>query len=68
MGKKETRPLADRFFASAQKLEDEAEERTSTDDPKWLRRQASKFRILARKREKGLEHKSAQKKRGQRRT
>lgn len=56
--------LADAFSKIADELEAGAETSHSSDDPRWLKRKAGKFRAMARKREKGLEHKDVQKKRG----
>ena len=56
-------PLSERFEAKATKLEAMAEEPASNDDPSWLRRMAGKWRARARKRERGLEHKQAQRQR-----
>lgn len=58
--------LYERFDENAKKLERLASDPTSLDDPNWLKRMAKKWRAKASKRERGLEHKTAQKGRGHR--
>ena len=50
--------------ATADKLEARSQIPSDTDDPKWLRRVARSCRRRAVKKEKAVEHKSIQKKRG----
>jgi len=52
------------FAAAADKLEARSQIPGDKDDPKWLRRNARVFRQWAVKKEKAVEHKSLQKKRG----
>jgi hypothetical protein len=52
------------FAAAADKLEARSQIPGDKDDPKWLRRNARVFRQWAVKKEKAVEHKSIQKKRG----
>jgi len=50
--------------AAAAKLEARSQIPTDKDDPKWLRRHARVYRQWAVKKEKAVEHKGIQKKRG----
>ena len=52
------------FAAAADKLEARSKIPGDKDDPKWLRRNARVYRKWAVKKEKAVEHKSIQKKRG----
>jgi len=52
------------FAGIADKLETRSKIPGDKDDPKWLRRNARVFRQWAVKKEKAIEHKSVQKKRG----
>ena len=52
------------FAAAADKLEARSQIPGDKDDPNWLRRNARVFRKWAVKKEKAIEHKSIQKKRG----
>lgn len=67
MTSEKERPLAEVYGKIADELEADAESGETSDDPRWLKRNAGKFRVKARKREKGFEHKGAQKKRNHRR-
>ena len=57
-------PRADIFAAAADKLEARSRIPSDKDDPKWLRRNARVFRQWAAKKEKAVEHKQHQKRRG----
>jgi len=55
-------PDADKLDAYAKKLEAKIKDPGTTDDPRWLRRWADRLRLWAALKEKGFEHKHAQKK------
>ena len=55
---------AEIFAAAAEKLEVRSQTPGDKDDPNWLRRHARVFRKWAAKKEKAVEHKHLQKKRG----
>jgi len=55
---------SERLAATADKLDARSKIPGDKDDPKWLRRVARSYRQRAVKKEKAVEHKSIQKKRG----
>ena len=54
-------PRSELFYNLADRLEGQIDDPANLDDPKWLRRHASKVRSRALRKEKAVEHKQSQK-------